>query len=600
MGTGTPLGKNIKTQAFASTLYVMAPVYSDDSNGYAKTGPVPRSLNRQYQQHASSHDGGAPSVIYKFVPSWSLQLSSTGALSSGEQDANGTGGSENIGEPRSPGSISKHPVTNVHESRYTGDGLIGGTHSAGLSTSTDPKPRNQPMFRWIHLYRTSMDFAEFSVWYRHPTPRTFLQNLVWSNGTQNVASQAANLTKVERKGIIDILTRVRRKFIKPIGTPSGRHAQYVEASCIQHILPSADGRAADRPDESHAITWMCLPYFSLEKYSGLDASDKPAFPAPTLLQACFSNATQSRDMQQAVSQIAPPAWCFHIPQLWCLVLGNSLLVTCGRMAQTHLCGDFISLSTVPSSLSPEPSVPNTRLLVSYGGSVMWRLSVDECSTWLDFVMHFLEFWPQPITFYLQKRAVKSTEWPRLCYMAKTVTVTLDLQLGPEAGEEVSPEIRGPPRNILRLQTAPLDGQASMTNTAIFSCLDGVPLADGTAIDAEALDRHMEEVDGFLLNGISLADRSVYISCPKSSRDEVHKMMKTRSDEVSASKPTDEITRDWLKLQRVFEDQVTLFNLADIVFRFFFPTNFAFITVPQYWGAIKLILKVSEYTTETPA
>jgi hypothetical protein len=99
----------------------------------------------------------------------------------------------------------------------------------------------------------------------------------------------------------------------------------MEPSCIQHVLPTDSNFKASGLGR-RTVTWVCLPYFTLEKYSGLQgAADKPsAFPIETLLQAKFSRVAKERDLRQAVSQSkdAPAELCFHVAQIWCLVIGN--------------------------------------------------------------------------------------------------------------------------------------------------------------------------------------------------------------------------------------------------------------------------------------
>ena len=73
------------------------------------------------------------------------------------------------------------------------------------------------------------------------------------------------------------------------------------------------------------MKWVCLEYFRLRAYSGLSAAASQAFfPSQTLLQAHYSRTSRERDLEQAVSflGIAPSDQCFHIEQLWCLVLGS--------------------------------------------------------------------------------------------------------------------------------------------------------------------------------------------------------------------------------------------------------------------------------------
>ena len=132
------------------------------------------------------------------------------------------------------------------------------------------------------------------------------------------------LTNSERKGIGEILARVRRTSVKFIQTSSGGYVRHMEPACIQHVLPS-DGSFKGKTVTPRTVTWICLPYFILQNYSGpLSAENPSAFPVQTLLQAQFSRATRDRDMQQAVCQNkeAAASLCFHIAQLWCIVLDN--------------------------------------------------------------------------------------------------------------------------------------------------------------------------------------------------------------------------------------------------------------------------------------
>lgn len=70
---------------------------------------------------------------------------------------------------------------------------------------------------------------------------------------------------------------------------------------------------------------MCLPYFSLQQYSGFGSvAEKTSFPPVTLLQEQYSRTTRQRDLDQAVCQlgVAEKGQCFHTSQLWSLVLDN--------------------------------------------------------------------------------------------------------------------------------------------------------------------------------------------------------------------------------------------------------------------------------------
>jgi len=81
----------------------------------------------------------------------------------------------------------------------------------------------------------------------------------------------------------------------------------------------------EKPLNSGSVLWMCLLYFLLQKYSGsLSGLPSASHPMRTLLQTCFSLTKKERDVHQAVCQLigSPPDHCFHIAQVWCLVVND--------------------------------------------------------------------------------------------------------------------------------------------------------------------------------------------------------------------------------------------------------------------------------------
>lgn len=120
-----------------------------------------------------------------------------------------------------------------------------------------------------------------------------------------------------------MIATIKREHIKSIQTSRGSYVGHMEPRFIQNRLPPG-GSPSEQTLAPRTVTWICLPYFTLERYSGLLAADNPRlFPMQTLLQAQFSGATRDRDMQQAVRQRKGSSEvCFHIAQLWCLILDN--------------------------------------------------------------------------------------------------------------------------------------------------------------------------------------------------------------------------------------------------------------------------------------
>jgi hypothetical protein len=122
------------------------------------------------------------------------------------------------------------------------------------------------------------------------------------------------------------MTEVKKNFVKSIPAANGSNVKHMEPKFLQILLPPNELSKGPN-DAKRTATWLCIPYFSLERYAGpLSTANNAAFPTQTLLQGQYSGVPPDRDMkQQVVRQLghAPPDMCFHINQLWCIILDNS-------------------------------------------------------------------------------------------------------------------------------------------------------------------------------------------------------------------------------------------------------------------------------------
>jgi len=150
---------------------------------------------------------------------------------------------------------------------------------------------------------------------------------------------------------------------------------------------------------------------------------------------------------------------------------------------------------------------------------------------------------------------------------------------PEGTEMLSPEWKGK-------ATAISESASTASSFSIFACLDGVTQANSDLIDEAALEDQMQEVSDFLLQNTSFSDRRAYRECPEASRRSVYSLIEKQGAELA--KATDVRSSQ----QRDYEDQIDVFNAADLVFRFFFPPQVEIPTVSRYWGAIQLLIEVS--------
>ncbi|KAK3317448.1 hypothetical protein B0T19DRAFT_434993 [Cercophora scortea] len=521
-------------------------------------------------------------VVYSFAPYRTSrpQPTQTGKDTDDESsEKDEAGSSQSLSQERLP------RATHVFESKYTGDGFLGGHHTVNLNTVVATRVQQSPLFRWIHFTRSSMDFDDFS----------------------NEASRVSGLTNAERKGVGDLLARVKREFVKSIQTSSGRNVRHMEPQFVQNTLPS-DGSYRGRTITPRTVTWICLPYFSLEKYSGLLAAETPtAFPIQTLLQAQFSRATKERDLQQAVCQQknAAPGLCFHIAQLWVIVVDNSLLLTCGRMTEDALCSESITRSITMAQELPNVTFP-TKISVRYRGNVMWSIPIDECQTWLDLLSHFHEFWPRRLLLFRHKREIFATDWPKIWHTASRVNtkISIDLQLGAlpksltsglliplEKGKEPEPpdsREKAQSNTSFASTSARQGGKNSLRSGAsfsLFSCLEGVTTADAEDINNKALDDQLKEVEGFLLHRTVFSDSRAYCDCPDASRVSVYELLAKEGSELSdLSNRRVTQSKQW-----DYEHRIDIFNAADVVFRLFFPENSEAPTVKKFWGAVQLLV-----------
>ncbi|KAK4171864.1 hypothetical protein QBC36DRAFT_364939 [Triangularia setosa] len=479
----------------------------------------------------------------------------------------------------------------VLESGYVGDGMIGGQHGVQLVITPGERIQHQPVYRWIHFTQKSMDFDSFT--------------------TQ--ATRLVGLSRNERQAVSDLIARVKRQGIKQIQTSNGSYVRHMEPKFLQLPLPF-DPSLKEQSFANRTITWTCLPYFSLEKYSGLLAAETPnSFPVQTLLQAQFSRATKDRDMQQAVRQLkgAPTELCFHISQLWCIVLDNSLLLTCGRMPIDALCGNLIHKVT---KTSQEISMlkPPLKVFIRYQSNIVWALPIEECGSWFSFMAHFLEFWPRALSFFYYKKPVKPDDWPWISKLAarSRTGVLLEIQIGYKPAlpspaaltslkqenreKEVAPSAFKEPDSVGQKKTVrialPQKGKEATepkpaSSFSVFTCLDGVASTTTSGINYDVLKNYFTQVDEYLLNKTARQDRKAYSELRQSTRGEVYRLLEEEGrigkDDVPPS--------EW----KMYESRVSFFNKADLVFKFFFPFDLEVPTVDRFWG---IVLSLIEHPT----
>lgn len=361
----------------------------------------------------------------------------------------------------------------------------------------------------------------------------------------------------------------------------------MEPRCIQTPIHSSDRRATD---DSRVANWICIPYFRLQQYAESPAASNTAlFPTQTLLQAQYSRSSQQRDMDQAVCQLGqvPRGYCFHISQLWCLIVGNSVLVTCGTMSQSDLQGTTVKVNPVPCQTGGM-----TRILVSYGGALMWSLPTNECRTWFAFIAHFHAFWPRKIEFWRKGRLITADNWGKVLKLAE----------GPNGDVKLKLKLADTPDMLRTLVTSdcvgfkasgkPEKGPERSTDASrylhVFTLLSKSAESSGDVILRD-LQEQLSAAERFLTEKTSYSAQRQYKRCEVTTRDGVQEHLKQLAARV------DEKQSDTAR--RSYDDCLAVFTMADMLFQTFFPVTFEGSTTGKYWGSLSKLMNIPELESE---
>lgn len=425
---------------------------------------------------------------------------------------------------------------------------------------------------------------------------------------------------------------MRKNYAKTVRTSRQTTVKHMEPSYLQLPLKDGDPARASQLGK-RSVSWLCLPYFSLEEYSGIPSTQNPgAYPPQTLLQSSFSRSSAKRDMMQATRQIGngEKYSCFHIRQLWCIVLDNSVLITCGSMSEAVLRGEAVDIVSEPAR-DPTPSQDSGRILVQYGGSVLWSFPLEECQTWFSFIAHFCDFWPKAVQFQLNGRMLTEARWWKVIQLAKTsrrnVVIMMETwyvqplgnkpmatdtkcsnppQLPPSGilrpigsglngnkdGSGMSHnrtqpdfDLRPPPLSPGRRLSYPVGHEQSKAKFHVFSWAKTRTPSPVGGPNFVVLQKQLSEVEEFLTAETNGADRRAYLDADISTREAAYAYLEQQGVAIQ------EMKNQPLK-KRDYEERVDIFNAADTLFRFFLPPRFDGPTTERFWGAVMNLVWVS--------
>ncbi|TGO84528.1 hypothetical protein BPOR_0494g00040 [Botrytis porri] len=497
-------------------------------------------------------------------------------------------------------TMQRPKIDKIIQSLYNGDGILGGMHSVnftiapGQAGSAVKLPA--PLFSWVQFEDSTMDFESFQ------------------SGILNLDG----LTEGERLGISRLLDIVKRRYHKTLQISSRTKVGHIIPKLLQESLRDETPSATFT---QRKLTWLCLPYFSLQKYTSSNVKSS-SHPPRTLLQTRQSMTPKERDLKQAVCHLpdTPAGSCFHIGQAWFLILDDSSIISCAGLSTAQMSKDSISMAPFRNENAKSPM---HTLLVSDSGFTLWSFPVEECTTWIDFVKHFFEIWPLRFEFAYDGHVIAPKDWPRIIKRAKSSKVCLHFR--------ISPNSKRPPAGVLIVPSDsiggfgkgsqnPEKGGASHqpdletpqkdvnTKASRFKSVDASKAAEilysdefhvfnwmntqidksitpdltrssaackVTGINESLLHDDLQEINDYLLQKTNINERFAYKASPRHPRKQFYEILY----EVESKIQTDE------SLQATYELQVELANAAEVLYRFFLSPQDSGPTTEEFWGPL---------------
>ncbi|KAK6856541.1 hypothetical protein PG995_006728 [Apiospora arundinis] len=537
-----------------------------------------RHLSTEFSSSEYDTDGvddldGVKSVVYSFKPARILHSEEVlegnsdtlqDNVDTGASDSHSTETKKAQGDEQRAKFTKVDSTLDVSVSRYAGDAFLGGQHEAELTVVHDTKDQPKPLFRWMHMVQPILDFEDF------------LKKI----------EETGSLSQAELHALKRLFTQVKREAVKLRLTPEGKNVSHMDPKTLRVTIPADDSRPTPQrsrrvgSSERH-ITWVCIPYLSLETYTDSSlVQSETQFPIETMLQSKFARTSKAREKQQVLWQRNQSGGdeCFHIAQLWCVIVDKSLLLTCGRMPSDDLMKGIITKTLKPPS---KPSLQRgKRIYVSYYQAAVWSFSLERCSTWFGFTKSFHAFAPRPLRFSYRGEVITAKDWPRILNSAKysSTAITLELRVG------VFPSPPAP--GILqRLDRGKSDNTVTTsTNTEVFHVFTWLNathpgIQGGKDINGAALVQQLADIEAFLLKSTKVTEQSAYRRCNTATQQTVHAYLENQGKDIDNPENT---TR-----KKLYSQRVDIYNAAELVCQFFLPGHVDedAPTVGKFWGAI---------------
>ncbi|EGR51556.1 uncharacterized protein TRIREDRAFT_45688, partial [Trichoderma reesei QM6a] len=250
------------------------------------------------------------------------------------------------------------------------------------------------------------------------------------------------------------------------------------------------------------------------------------------------------------------------------------------MSQSDLQGTTVKVNPVPCQTGGM-----NRILVSYGGALMWSLATNECQTWFAFIAHFHAFWPRNIEFWRKDRLITADNWDKILKMAEgsKSDVKLKLKLA-DTPDMLRPSVKS---NVVGFKASEKCHKGSAVASEflhVFTLLSKSAEASDDDI-LQDLQEQLSAAERFLTEKTSYSAQRGYKRCELKTRDGLREHLEKLAARVDEKKSD--------TARRSYDDCLAIFNMADMLFQTFFPLTFQGSTTGKYWGALSKLMKIPE-------
>ncbi|RDW68486.1 hypothetical protein BP5796_09143 [Coleophoma crateriformis] len=314
-------------------------------------------------------------------------------------------------EPRKDLGTYEETIHSVIYSKYLGDDQARGSISADLRTQSEAPAHSSTdsnlLMRWTHLESQCPGFEYFS----------------------DHVQRLPGLDEDYKQDIAALLERTREAHEQSILTSDGPRGKYLEACLDEEVILNKH----EKKNKAHTIRFLCLPYFFLAPYSGYTLPNTSSLhPMKTLLQYSSASTSKKRDLDQAVCRLeyTKKGNCYHVPQIWCLILDNDILLTCSRLSSTDLRSGIIDIVSTPPVSGGDKKPAYVR--VSDGANRLWILPKNACTPWFRFVANFkdtssIQDFENDFEVRHKGRVVDTTSWVQLFSQTYNQSIKLTIR-----------------------------------------------------------------------------------------------------------------------------------------------------------------------------